>query len=344
MNRFTKLLTATAFAAISAISYAAEQEWFTDFETAKKVATEQKKDILINFTGSDWCGWCVKLDKEVFDTPYFNENIGKNYVLLKVDFPRKTKLPQETQAKNDKLAHTYNVRGFPTIYLTNSKGQPYARVGYKQGGPENYIKELEKLQAEKQKIEVYGQLLKEANTLTGAAKAKKLHEAVQKYPASLPLIDNIPELVIQADPTNESGLFDIYLMPAVITPAVQKTTDELAKKNAENLRFLRANFQNNNLELRKKSEQISRQYTHDVYAGVCDKLTELDAKYKFQGRNKQFHMMYQALKLYGEDNLNQTKNHTETIIKILTEALEINPTSAEAQSIKSILNNMKSGN
>ncbi len=120
-------------------------KWETDLEVAKKRAKDEKKEILADFTGSDWCGWCIKLKKEVFDTPEFQAYAAKNLIMLELDYPRKKELPAGLKEQNDKLAKEFQVQGFPTVVLMNSRGREVARTGYEEGGPEQYIANLKKL-------------------------------------------------------------------------------------------------------------------------------------------------------------------------------------------------------
>ena len=120
-------------------------KWETDMDVAKKRAKEEKKPMLLDFTGSDWCGWCMKLKKEVFDTPEFQQYAKEKLVLVEVDFPHAKQLPKEEKEQNEKLAKEYNVGGFPTIILLNSKGTKVAETGYQEGGPEKYIEHLKSL-------------------------------------------------------------------------------------------------------------------------------------------------------------------------------------------------------
>ena len=119
--------------------------WPSDFEKAKKEAAERKVPILVDFSGSDWCGWCIKLDKEVFSKAEFKEYAKENFVLFMADFPRKTELPEEIAKQNKKLASQYEVKGFPTVLILDAKGKVLARTGYKAGGPEAYVKHLKEL-------------------------------------------------------------------------------------------------------------------------------------------------------------------------------------------------------
>lgn len=128
-------------ALVAASSAHAEINWLTDLDQAKAVAAKENKAILVDFTGSDWCGWCIRLKKEVFDQKAF-EAASKDFVFVELDFPRGKKLTPEHKAKNDALAKQFNIQGFPTILLLNAKGEPFAQTGYQEGGPEAYLKSL----------------------------------------------------------------------------------------------------------------------------------------------------------------------------------------------------------
>lgn len=111
--------------------------WQTDFKAAVAQATKEKKALLLDFTGSDWCGWCVKLKKEVFDTKEFAAWAAKNAVLVEVDFPRKKEQSAEVKKQNDALQQQYKIEGFPTIVLLDPTGtKELGRLGYMKGGPQ----------------------------------------------------------------------------------------------------------------------------------------------------------------------------------------------------------------
>ncbi len=115
--------------------HAAELTWLTDLARAKARAAAEKKHVLINFTGSDWCSFCIKLHKEVFSKPEFAEYAQKHLVLVEVDFPRKKEQPPELKMANKKLQDQYRVTGFPTLILLDSTGKQVGqKVGYGGGG------------------------------------------------------------------------------------------------------------------------------------------------------------------------------------------------------------------
>jgi protein disulfide-isomerase len=119
--------------------------WVTDFTAASVQAREQGRAILLNFTGSDWCTWCHRLRDEVFRQPWFLDYAGANLVLVEVDFPRRTKQPAALMAQNKQLDERFGVSGYPTIILLNADGAELGRVGYMQGGPKTFVRELKRL-------------------------------------------------------------------------------------------------------------------------------------------------------------------------------------------------------
>jgi thioredoxin-related protein len=124
---------------------AVEANWLTNYDQAIKQATSEKKPILMDFTGSDWCGWCIRLDKEVFSQPEFVDYANQNLVLLKLDFPRKKEQSTTEKEQNEKLATKYQIEGFPTIVVLDSTGKQLGQLGYAKGGAKGWIASLEKV-------------------------------------------------------------------------------------------------------------------------------------------------------------------------------------------------------
>jgi protein disulfide-isomerase len=124
----------------------AESAWLNDYKKAQEEAKANKKLLLLNFTGSDWCGWCIKIDKEIWSQPQFKDYARDNLVLVELDFPRRKDQPAEVKKQNLQLAQQYEVLGFPTIVVLDSNGQKLWQFdGYFPGGPEAFIAELQKL-------------------------------------------------------------------------------------------------------------------------------------------------------------------------------------------------------
>jgi thioredoxin-related protein len=142
----SRLLFLIAVVALMGFSSArAELPWLSDYKQAQEQAKTKNKLLLLNFTGSDWCGWCIRLQREVFSQPSFHEYADKNLVLMEVDFPRRKEQPKDVQMQNQNLAMQYNVEGFPTIIVLNGEGKKVGELGYMQGGPAAFISELERL-------------------------------------------------------------------------------------------------------------------------------------------------------------------------------------------------------
>jgi thioredoxin-related protein len=137
--------------ALSRLYSLADIEWLSDFKKASEIAKEKQLPILANFTGSDWCPWCMKLQKEVFSTKEFQSWANTNVVLLVVDFPRFKKLPEEKSKLNEELAKKYGILGFPTILLLNHEGKVIGETGYKPGGASAYIEHLKQLLEKQEK-------------------------------------------------------------------------------------------------------------------------------------------------------------------------------------------------
>ncbi len=133
------LLAAMLFGIMGAAS---AEDWGQDFDKALKEAKESGKPVLVDFSGSDWCGWCVKLEKEVFSKDEFKEFAKKNLVCLLVDFPRKKEQSAELKKKNKELSEKYKIEGFPTVLLLDATGKELDRTGYQEGGPTAYVKYL----------------------------------------------------------------------------------------------------------------------------------------------------------------------------------------------------------
>lgn len=124
-------------------------EWFADFDKAVAKAKAEKKDLFVDFTGSDWCVWCIRLHDEVLKHDAFLGPAGKQYVFVSLDFPRseelKAKVPNEK--RNQELFAKYGAQGFPTVLLLTAAGDVIAKTGYQEGGPEKYVSHLAEIRA-----------------------------------------------------------------------------------------------------------------------------------------------------------------------------------------------------
>lgn len=184
-------------------------EWTTNLMVGVAKARQQDKDVLIDFTGSDWCVWCHRLDNEVFTQQPFAADAPQHFVLVKLDFPRQKPQPAEVRRANARWRDHYQVEGFPTIILADAQGRPYAQTGYQAGGAEAYVEHLTQLRAVRQQRDTH---LAAAEKLEGLPRARKLDEAMSVLAPKLITIGyaNIVDEIIALDPNNEAGLRGKY--------------------------------------------------------------------------------------------------------------------------------------
>jgi len=191
-----------------ALNTFASDAWMENFKDAKAKAKKEGKSLLVDFTGSDWCGWCKRLDKEVFSKETFQKEASKKFVFVKLDFPRnKQNLSEEIQLQNKKLAGKYKISGFPTILIMDCNGEAFAKTGYRNGGPEKYVEHLNGLlkKNEELKKEIAG-----LNKLTGDAKTKALNKIVGLMSVDNKRKQDLIDQIIKLDVGNKLGLKNKY--------------------------------------------------------------------------------------------------------------------------------------
>ena len=143
-----KHLLTVLLIALSLNCFAQQKElvWHTDLNKAINISVKTEKPLFMFFTGSDWCGWCKRLVKEVFVKPEFATWATNNVVLVELDFPRRTKLPEATQKQNRELAQLFGVRSYPTGWFVTPEitagkvnFNKLGSQGYVAGGPKAWI-------------------------------------------------------------------------------------------------------------------------------------------------------------------------------------------------------------
>jgi thioredoxin-related protein len=141
-----RLACALLFCLSLVSTQAAEARWLYDIPQAQAQAKKENKLVLIDFTGSDWCGWCIKLKAEIFSTPEFNNYARTNLVLVEIDFPRFKPLSPELMATNEKMQQKYKAEGFPTIVVLDPNAKEIWRLGgYAPGTPADWIRTMDVL-------------------------------------------------------------------------------------------------------------------------------------------------------------------------------------------------------
>ncbi|NQV23127.1 MAG: thioredoxin family protein [Rhodopirellula sp.] len=186
------------------------KQWITSFEAAKVQAQKQNKDILVNFTGSDWCTWCIRLAQEVFSRPGFADYAQKNFILVEADFPQnQLGQPEAIDPQHQELADRYEFQGFPTIMLFDKQGRPFAQTGYQPGGPEAYNAHLDEFRQARVDRDT---AVAAAEKLEGVERAKMLDEALATLPPGLlfPAYESVVEEIIKLDADNSAELRSQY--------------------------------------------------------------------------------------------------------------------------------------
>ncbi len=149
MKKILSIASVVLLGLFVSVNCLAKDGWMTNFAKAQKKAQQEKKLMLVDFTGSDWCPWCMKLENEVFSKDVFKKFAAKNLVLVFLDFPRSKSQSAAIKMQNSALSQKYGIRGFPTVLLLDSNGKVVARTGYRRGGAENYVKYLKELMGKK---------------------------------------------------------------------------------------------------------------------------------------------------------------------------------------------------
>jgi thiol-disulfide isomerase/thioredoxin len=214
----------------------ADDAWTQDYDAAMKKAAAENKDLLLDFTGSDWCPWCIRLDEEVFGKEEFKKAAGKLFVLVKIDFPDdpvKARVTEAMQIRNEKLQVRYSAPTFPTILLTDGCGRPYAKTAYKEGGPDKYLEHLRTLQQVGRKIRESLAAAGKADTAPDT-RLKLYDQGLSQLPPQViaEFYQDEIDKVVELDPQNQAGIKNKYLLIREFTRiqvALDKKNYALAK-------------------------------------------------------------------------------------------------------------------
>jgi len=144
------ILIAFFFIGLS-VSQAQEVKWYTDVKEAITVSNKEKKPLMLFFTGSDWCGWCIRLQNEVLKTPEFSKWANESVILVELDYPRRTAQVEAIKTQNIELQQVFGIQGFPTVFFANAKVNKEGKInfeglgstGYVAGGPSAWIASAE---------------------------------------------------------------------------------------------------------------------------------------------------------------------------------------------------------
>ena len=235
------LIAVIAAAATPAV--AGDENWVADFDKAVEMAKKDNKNLLVDFTGSDWCGWCIKLHDEVFQHEEFLSAVKDKFVLVALDFPKgeeaKAKVPNPE--RNQELSQKYGVRGFPTVLLMTPDGEVFGRTGYRKGGPEKYVEHIAALRTDYDATMAF---MKKWEAADDAAKQGLWEEActiVEKTESDLSKTKLKPVVAyaFEIDAENEKGLklraLKTMFAAGIADPAMADDAKKLDAKNENGL-------------------------------------------------------------------------------------------------------------
>lgn len=188
--------------------------WLTDWAAAKAQAASEGKHLLVNFSGSDWCTWCIRLDREVFSQEAFLAKAREKFVLVLVDFPEDAShQTPELKQQNEALQEQFGIEGFPTVFLAKADGTPFAQTGYQDGGPEAYLTHLDEL------LEQHAELVKLEAALpqtAGPERARLLDEICSYMVIDSPRRAEYMAEIVDLDADNAAGLKAKYMVLAAM--------------------------------------------------------------------------------------------------------------------------------
>lgn len=206
MQSWIAVLTLATLVSLASECRATPNDGFvTDMKAAVKQATDEGKDLMLLFTGSDWCPPCKKLEEEVFSQQEFLDGVSDKFVLVMLDFPKNKELELELKTQNDSLAEKFGIEGYPTVIMVDQALKPFAFSGYQEGGPENYIKLMEDAQQLRIKRD---ENLTAAKDKKGDERAKLLDAAIADLGEDIASIyySDIVEEIVKLDKNNSLGL------------------------------------------------------------------------------------------------------------------------------------------
>jgi thioredoxin-related protein len=278
-------LTISTLLAISPALLAQDHEkthadlWHADFDKAAAAAKEAGKDLLVDFTGSDWCGWCHKLDDEVFSHDEFIEGVKDHFILVALDFPRaeaiKAKVPNPE--RNQALMEKYGVQGFPTVLAMTSDGTVYGRTGYEQGGPENYLANLDKMRTEaKPRVMALEERVAKFEKAEGEERTKMIKAATSELAAMTGEdigVDRLADIVRAGVSSEDTAVRDAAVVALLKSgqagDAEIALVDEIDPKNEQGL---------HDIALQARMQNVRDEESCRAYLDALDKLLAVGPK------------------------------------------------------------------
>ncbi|HEV3119309.1 MAG TPA: trypsin-like peptidase domain-containing protein [Gemmataceae bacterium] len=249
------------------------ERWLQDLEAAKELAARDRKDILLLFSGSDWCGASVHLSSEVLLQPQFDQDMRRLFVPVFVDFPKRAEAKSKVQdaARNERLARKFKITGYPTVILTDAQGRPYGVDGYRQGGVEAYWQRIMKARVQlRQRDELFARVngTEGLRKLQAAQFALKLLEDNDLVIYYGDLLAEWSAAAEEIDPRNAAGHAEVFFEASWVVRVISSDP-----KEAQELKQLLGDFDHWKRRNRFKDANRAAQL-HLLAAVVCFKLND----------------------------------------------------------------------
>lgn len=209
--------------------------WTDDFSAAKKQAQDEGKDLFVVFSGSDWCGWCMRLEEDIFSKDGFVEEISETFVPVFIDMPNnKSLLSKKARKQNPMLAAQYGVDSFPTVLLMDSDGDVFAVSGYMQGGPDKYLDSVKKMTETGKNSPEYKAKKALEKVPQGQDRVQQLDAILAPLPTDAQ-IENVVYVdeVLAADPDGSLGYRAKYPFFTVVRPIKKDFSDLMHKMHKD---------------------------------------------------------------------------------------------------------------
>ncbi len=241
-----KTASALALSSLCIPAFSGEQ-WHADYDVAAKIAEEQGKHLLVDFTGSDWCHWCTKLEEEVFDHAVFEDGVRDDYVLVRLDFPKgaeaKAKVPNPE--RNQELFDLHSVPFYPTVLLMTSAGEVFGQTGYRPGGPEAYVAFLDSTaEAGLAELKTIRKALADFAAAEGEARSMALTRLLEMLavqgkdsPFATMLLDPARFALAEGTPSQQRASLDALIAAASIDSEAVDAARRLDPSNEKGLWF-----------------------------------------------------------------------------------------------------------
>jgi tetratricopeptide (TPR) repeat protein/thioredoxin-related protein len=187
-----------------------QDDWEIDIDVALAAAKKDGKHLLLDFTGSDWCPPCIRLENEVLSQPAFLQEAAKHFHLVKLDFPQNQLLvPVKLMEKNQEWMKRLGVDGFPTLVMLDSQTRPFGFMGYTAGGPPAFLEQMQKRLAAKARFD---QLQQQAMAAEGAERGRLLDQALEALDLTIAQTHykELVEMILELDTAHQLGLREKY--------------------------------------------------------------------------------------------------------------------------------------